>query len=510
MFLHAGIEEYLLFPVFLASARPFCELFILRRLVQFGTIIQTGKLSPFFSRPTGSAIFSGTGIANISFKCILSISTISLLAASVHISPALAGNSAATSADNINPPIGIKTVTPSGETGYRTPLAGEPYDTVIMGETVKIPPADRNNVTAITVGGELYAPKQGKSVLTPLYAFYFKRVWATSRTRNTISIFVNDLEYDKSFGHLEFVTRLENSTIPEGEREIRKNREIRSSEVISGTATGSIGPGIRYRVAPFQTDNDFRLQLLARAGYFYAEKGKNTTDDVLLPPDTMIYGLRLRGRYDGLHRNLLELPHQGGAAGFDFDYMHRDKWSDFGRYPDGIKRWSETRDYMQYSGYLTIATGLPGLSEKNRIILSLNGGVAPLKSVDRYNAVRIVGGPHPAESDDISRPYYPGARYDSALVADYLLAGLRYRREFLPFLYISVGETFIHAEKGTVSGKSGKELLFRWKNGAATTIGIDTGFLWDSSLYLGYSWDTGFIRDGRGGSSFIMTWNKSL
>jgi hypothetical protein len=29
-------------------------------------------------------------------------------------------------------------------------------------------------------------------------------------------------------------------------------------------------------------------------------------------------------------------------------------------------------------------------------------------------------------------------------------------------------------------------------------------------LYLGYSWDTGFIRNGKSGSGVIFTWNKSF
>jgi hypothetical protein len=29
-------------------------------------------------------------------------------------------------------------------------------------------------------------------------------------------------------------------------------------------------------------------------------------------------------------------------------------------------------------------------------------------------------------------------------------------------------------------------------------------------LYLGFSWDTGFIHNGKSGSGVILTWNKSF
>ena len=78
-----------------------------------------------------------------------------------------------------------------------------------------------------------------------------KRVWEDSRTRNVISVFVNDLEYDKSFGNFELVTRFENNTIPFGQKEVVNNRETKSSDTEWGTMIASIGPGLRYKVDPY-------------------------------------------------------------------------------------------------------------------------------------------------------------------------------------------------------------------------------------------------------------------
>ena len=395
---------------------------------------------------------------------------------------------------------------------YHTPLAGEPLHTVFMGEVVDVPAMDRGNIMALTLGVTYYTPKQGDIAGSPIGAFYLKKTWETSRTRNIISIFVNDLEYDKSFGNLELVTKFENYTIPGGQKETLNNTTIDGTSVEWGNLIASLGPGLRYKVAPFQVDNDLRLQLLGRVGYAYADTTSDTSPSSVLPPDTMLYGAKLRGRYDGMRRNLLELPHAGFAAGFDIDYMHRDKWADFGTPSLGytVKK-SDTQDYAQYTGYMMGVTGIPGLSEKNRILVSLHGGTMEKSSADRYNAFRIGGGPLPGESDDLYRPNYPGTMFNNVLVSQYGMLAMEYRRELAFFLYLHLRETLIWADRAAVQTVNGtNQVGFKSDQGAATTIGIDSGFFWDSSIYLDYSWDNGFIRNGKNGSGLILTWNKAF
>jgi len=403
---------------------------------------------------------------------------------------------------------GESAAVPGERAAYRTPLAGEKLQTTFMGRSIDIPARDRGQVTALMLGGVFYSPKQGETSLTPVGALYLKRVGEHSRARGTISVFVNDLEYDRSFGNLELVTRFENNTIPFGQKEVVNNREIKSSDTIWGTLTASLGPGLRYKVAPFQVDNDVRLQLLGKVGYFYAERTSDTGPNLVLPPATMLYGVKLRGRYDGLRRNLLELPHRGMAAGFDLDYMHRDRWANFGTIPDAVFTKADTRDYLQFNGYLMGVGGIPGLSEKNRVFFSFHGGITPRRSADRYNAITIGGGPLPGESDDLCRPDYPGTMFNQVLVSDYALLALEYRRELAFFIYLQLRETFIWADRAAVNGNN--KFYFKSSTGAATTIGLATGFVWDSSLYLGYSWDSGFIRNGKSGGGLILAWSKSF
>jgi hypothetical protein len=395
-----------------------------------------------------------------------------------------------------------------GVAQYHTPLAGEALHTVFMGKPVDIDALDRGRVTALTLGGVFYTPRQGETFATPIASLFLKRVWEKSRTRNVVSLFVNDLEYDRSFGNLELVTRFENNTIPYGRKEVVNNQEIKSSDTVWGTAIASLGPGLRFKVAPFQVDNDLMLQLLGKAGYFYADRTGDTGPDLVLPPDTMLYGVKLRGRYDGMRRNLLELPHTGMAAGFDLDYMYRDNWADFGTIPDALFTKGNTHDYLQFNGYFMGVGGIPGMSEKNRMLFSFHGGVTPKKSADRFNAITIGGGPLQGESGDLCRPDYPGTMFNQVLVSNYALAAFEYRRELAFFLYLHLRETLIWADRAAVTDTN--KFLFKSSTGAATTIGLDTGFFWDSELYLGYSWDSGFIRNGKSGSGVILVWNKSF
>jgi len=394
-------------------------------------------------------------------------------------------------------------------TPYRTPLAGEPLHTEFMGEKIDVPSMDRGNIMALSLGATYYSPNQGSIMGSPIGAFYLKKTWESSRSRNIICIVVNDLEYDRSFGNLELVTRFENSTIPGGQTETLNNKEKKTTSVEWGNMFASVGPALRYKVSPFQIDNDLRLQLLGRIGFAYTSRTGDTAPGTVLPPDTMLYGVKLRGRYDGMRRNLLELPHSGFAAGFDIDYMHRDKWSDFGAPSTGYSvRKSDTQDYAQYSGYLIGVGGIPGMSEKNRVFTSLHGGTMAKKSVDRYNSFRIGGGPLPGESDDLYRPDYPGTMFNNVIVSEYAVAAIEYRRELTFFLYAHMRGTFIWADRATVNDAG--HVVYKSDHGAAATLGFDSGFLWNSSIYLDYSWDDGFIRNGKSGSGVILLWNKAF
>jgi hypothetical protein len=393
------------------------------------------------------------------------------------------------------------------EEKYHTPLAGEPLHLEFMGRHIDIPARDRGNETFLELGGTIYAPDLADTIADPIGVLYIKRTWEKARLRIVASGLENDAEVVRSFGHFEFLGRFENYIEPSGEAGFLHNEDVNQSSVTWGTLSGFFGAGLRYPVFPYQVDNDLRLQLFGRVGYLYSSKTDDTGLDVKLPPDTALYGMRLRGRYDGIRRNLMELPHEGMAAGFDLDFVHRANWTDYGNSLVTFKK-DDSQNYAAISGYLLGAFGIPGLSEKNRVMASIHGGFIDNKSADRFNAFRLSGGAFAEESDDFRRPNYPGALDYETIVSKYILFNVEYRRELLPFLYLQLRGSFIWADRSTVFGLN--QIGFKRDNGQAVSAAVTTGFFWNSRLYLEYAWDSGFLRNGVPGSSVTLQWAKSF
>jgi hypothetical protein len=390
---------------------------------------------------------------------------------------------------------------------YHTPLAGEPFYTTFLGQDIYVPGGDRGNRAVLILGGSLSTPKQADTGGTPIFASYLKRMWGDTRLRLLSSGIFNEVDGVKSFGNFEILGRFESDTNPFGQTGIQDNKEIEESSVKWGTLSTFLGVGLRFPVAPYQVDNDLSFQLFGQVGYLYSKPTSDTGPTVKLPPDTILYGVKLRGRYDGFRRNLIELPHSGAAAGFDFDFVHREKWVNFGNHIVTFKK-ENTQDYLKFSGYVMGVLGVPGLSEKNRLLISLHGGVADKKSIDRFNAFPLGGGPFPDETDRLYSPNYPGVLYDQTLVSKYLLTNLEYRRELLPFIYLHLRGTFIWADRATIIGSN--QIGFKSDNGQSASVGLMNGFFWNSRLYLEYAWDFGFLRDGKPGSGFLIFWSKSF
>ncbi|GFO56882.1 hypothetical protein GMSM_38890 [Geomonas sp. Red276] len=396
----------------------------------------------------------------------------------------------------------LRAQSPEELSEYHTPLAGESREVPFMGRWIPIPPRDRSRLTSLTMGGTVLKPRQGSIGGLPVGAFFLRRADDTFRTRDIISIFENELEYDRRFGTFELVTHFENFTLPGDITEIANNREVKATAATYGWAIGAAGPGIRIPVAPGGVDNNIKLQLLGRIGYFYAERSHGTGPDVVIPPDTLLYGARLRARYDGLTRNLLELAHRGVALGLDADYLNREGWRSLEPAGGEIRH-----DFQQLRGYLVAAGGLPGLSEKNRVLLNINAGATSSRDGDRYNAFLVEGGPLPSEEDDLIRSHYSGIIYDQVRATDYASGSLSYRRELAFFLYLSLTGSYIWGERATV--EVADVVTFRPRTGKAATISLDSAFFWNSEVYLAYGWESGFIRDGRSGHGLTVLWNKS-
>jgi len=244
-----------------------------------------------------------------------------------------------------SPPQETTKPTEISEVEYQTPLAGDPYHPVVFGQQIDIVGRDRDNATALVLGATVFAPALAGQDFLPIGAFYMKRRWDDTRFRGIFSILVNESDVAKSFDSFQLLGHLDNNTIPFPVSEIAGGQEVKRTAIIWGTVNGRLGAGLRLPVHPFQADNDLRVQLFYQGSYLFSRRVEETGSNVVLPPNTLVHGPLLRVRYDGLRRNLLELPHSGVAVGMDVEFMRRDKWSD-ANYGGAVFPRNETRDYL--------------------------------------------------------------------------------------------------------------------------------------------------------------------
>jgi hypothetical protein len=88
---------------------------------------------------------------------------------------------------------------------------------------------------------------------------------------------------------------------------------------------------------------------------------------------------------------------------------------------------------------------------------------------------------------------------------------LEYRFELLFFMYLHLRATLAWgANRPDYSGAEGLQLELSSADGEAFSVGLTTGFFYDSQLYLEYAYDNNFLRNGTSGSSFMLLWSKSF
>lgn len=391
---------------------------------------------------------------------------------------------------------------------YHTPLAGEPFGTTVFGEKVKIDARDRANTRALSLGVTLYTPTLAGTDALPIAAFYWRNETEQYRSRMIFSLFAN--EWDgaiKTKSGLEFLAHFENYTNPFPQEEIINGKSLKETSAEWGYGAGWLGLGYRLPVAPFQSDNDLRLQLFYTGKYLYNSRTSDTGATVQLPPDTWENGLHIRLRHDGLRRNIMELPHQGVAFGADLEWSNRLHWGD-STYGNYIFTKSKTEQYTKLSGYAMAALPVPLLSEKNRLITSVYGGFSPENDLDRYSGFRVGGGPFPTESDDLWRTTYPGAIFNQFTLSDYVIGNIEYRRELLFFLYLHLRGTF--AWINCDNQPANDYFKLNQDHGEAFSLGLTSGLPLDSTLYLEFSRDFGMLRNGNSSNGLMLLWSKSF
>lgn len=376
---------------------------------------------------------------------------------------------------------------------YRTPRAGEGFHTQLFGDPIEITPRDRRSVTALQVGSAFTAPGPSGAEVIPYGALFLFRRPDPDHFLEAILIGIqNDVLFARSprgFGPFEYLLTLETSTVPVARSDLVGGERLKEEQLLWGFVRGGLGLGYRTDVAPGAADNMFSAALLVQPGFFFFDDGSDTRDDFVVPRDTFELRARLRVTHDAFERNLLEMVHRGFGFGLDASIGHRARWDDWG--VQAREKAGSTQTFASLLGYAKFAAGLPGASERHRLIGALHFTVGD--DLDRFSAPRIGGGPDGDEFKAIARPLIPGAVIEEFHPKHYVVALAEYRYELLFFTYLSLRTSLTWLDRDRLRAGT-----VRHENDWLPSLGarITTGFPFRLWLRLDYNYNFGVIRRG--------------
>jgi hypothetical protein len=399
-----------------------------------------------------------------------------------------------------------------------TPLAGESFQTEVLGEKVDVPPRDRKTVTAASFGTQFLPNGPSFYQVLPFGAFY---MWRHSddykeRFRGTFSVAVNDLAYNKG-SHFsdgwELRLTLNNMIIPLGRSEYVEGQIIPDVELEWNYIFGGFGIAYRKLLSPGHQDNAFELSLTYEPGYRWFKRSEKTAANFVVPTDTYEGRVHARLRKDALNRNLMELPHSGYSFGGDFLYGHRAKWEPWGggqfNHPDVSKE----RQYLMGSIFGLTAGGLPWVdSERHRLITSVYGGIG--QHLDRFSTFRLPGRPTGYEWEALSLPMLPSVAFNELTPTRYAIGHIEYRYEAMFFLFPYVRGSWGLVEQGRFNPDG--SIRSSMDPFPAVSGGVVSGAPWHSQIELNYSYNFGIYSDHSGGPpvpgrhGFFFFWSKEL
>lgn len=400
---------------------------------------------------------------------------------------------------------------------YRTPRAGESYTTEVFGQSATAPTRDRCSVTALNLGLQWlpYAPSDYE--LQPFGAYFLWRNKDNGRQRlRAVLVGVyNEVRYNVTpswLGKTELVMTFDNMTIPVARQEFVEGSQVDQEELEWHRAHLGFGLGWRTPLSPGHQDNALEVALTYEPGVLLFSEGSDTVDGFQQPHDTYEGRVHIRMRADALERNIMELPHDGWAAGFDGLYGHRANWDDWGGGPVfGVQDGADHRTWSAAKFFALAALPMPLVDkERNRVIASLYGGMG--ENLDRFSAFRLGGEPSGGEWEALSRPTLMGAIFDEFYSRSYAVANLEYRRELLFFCYLHLrGQLAVVDRPRVNNGNLDWEMDTLPAVGAAVTCGAP----WNSQIEIGYSYNFGLLRDKGdgsefGGSALTLAWSKEF
>jgi hypothetical protein len=414
----------------------------------------------------------------------------------------------------------LRTLDPSSP-DYRTPRAGEGFRTKIFGRDVEVPTRDRRSTSAWDVGIAAWVPWPDTRALSPFGSVYlFRRPDTDQFFRGTLVLLYDDLIYGRALTEgspFELVLGFENYTIPSDQSEYVDGEKIDHEGVTWGFVRGAVGLGYRRQlqagfaprfaeaVDPQAPDNMFSLSATFEPKYLYFKEGKDVTSDFTSPENGVELAGRLQLRMDALERNLLDLAHSGVAGGIDALQGWRPSWEDWGR--DQREQAGDGKAPRRLAAYGVLAGGVPGLSERHRLIGYGYAGLGG--NLDRFSAPRVGGGPSGDELLALSRPLVPGATLQEYYPDHYAIGIAEYRYELFFFTYLSARASVAALDRDRLNSGA----IHRENNVLGSVGGrITSGFLFSSRIQIDYNYNFDVIRDDndRGNSEIVFHVSRSF
>ena len=389
------------------------------------------------------------------------------------------------------------------EQPQRTVRAGQAFRAPLFGGIREQAARNRRSVRAWDLGFAT-SPKLDDRDTLPLATVY---LWQhpddATLFRGLLSGVQNELFYARRFGASgsEWVAALDTFTLPSQNGEWLDGTIDDGDKLNWGYVRPGLGIGWRQMVGPRQ-DNMFAADLIAEVGMLYFGRGDDTAAAFETPNSTLELRVHGKLRFDQLDRNLIELPHQGIAAGADGIFGHRTNWDDWGNPATTQESAQRTRNFTSVTAYAFAIGGLPGIdNEHHRWITAAHVGIAD--SVDRFSAPRVGGGPETrgGEYELSARPVLPGAALGEYFPSHYALVYAGYRFEPVFYAFVDAGVTFGQLDRdhlGTNTRTRSTDTV------TALSVRLSTGFFGNTRVQLltAYGFDT--IRQGESGAYSVV------
>ena len=398
-----------------------------------------------------------------------------------------------------------------------TGVAGEPYETMLFGEKIYVPPRDRRSVTAANFGVQWIPNGPSQLEVLPFGSLFVWRNWDDDRRRlrGAFAGLFNDIYFNIGSRWLkgwELRMTFNNLIIPVGRAEYVEGQRIGDVEVEWNQIYGGIGVAYRTGLKPWYQDNAIEISLTYEPGYIWFKGKKEASPQFKVPNDTYEGRIRFRVRADGLVRNLMELPHRGFSFGGDVVYANRARWDNWGGVAFDNPDVRKERSYLMVTAYAVAAGGVPFVgSERHRLVSALYAGIG--QDQDRFSSFRLPGRPTGYEWEALSLPLMPGVAFFELFPRRYLITTLTYRYEALFFLYPYIRGTWGLVERPRFA--DGGAIRMSMDQLPSIGGGVVSGAPWRSQIEFNYAYNFGMIRDPGGERQFgshglFVFWSKEF